>query len=105
MSNRNFASMVNEIKEQVDPYDFYLSEQNISHFKHGSGDWVEAGLCPFHDDNMPGSFKVNTDIGAFICFSCGQKGGDVIDFIRKKYSLTFLDALYKLKKEWGIRWI
>lgn len=100
MKYKDFTPSVEEIKEQVDFFDFYLSEQHLSHFKSRTKDWVVAGICPFHEDKTPGSFTVNTRTGAFCCFSCGTKG-DIINYIKKKYDLLFLDALYKLKKEWG----
>ena len=39
----------------------------------GNGDNIIA-QCPFHNDNTP-SFSMNIHTGAFICFSCGAKGG------------------------------
>lgn len=36
------------------------------------------GLCPFHDDTTP-SLRI-FETGGFLCFACGAKGGDVIDF-------------------------
>lgn len=92
-----------EIKEHVDAYEFYLSEQQLSHLKPSSNKWMIAGICPFHNDTTEGSFKINTETGQFICFSCGAKGGDIIAFTMKKYDLTFLDALYKIRQEWRIR--
>jgi DNA primase len=92
-----------EIKEHVDANAFYLLEQQLSQFKPGSNNWVIAGLCPFHNDTTEGSFKINTETGQFICFSCGAKGGDIIAFTMKRYDLWFLDALRKIRQEWGVR--
>ena len=58
-----------------------------------------VGLCPFHDDRNP-SFYVFTDTDRFKCFGCGESG-DVIDFIRKYYDLSFKDALNHLGIERG----
>ena len=89
-----------KIKEWITPYDFYMREQDLHRYGHKSGQWAVAGLCPFHDDRTMGSFKVNHDSGAFICFSCGVKGGDIITYTQKKYELSFREALEKLQNEW-----
>lgn len=93
---------INEIKRQICPYDFYLKEQGLDRFGCCSGRWATAGLCPFHEDRSAGSFKINKDSGAYTCFSCGAKGGDIIDFLEKKYCLSFIEACDKLKDEWRI---
>lgn len=91
-----------KIKEWISPYDFYLQEQELGRFCYKSGQWAVAGLCPFHDDGSAGSFKVNCESGAFTCFSCGEKGGDIITYMQKKYDLSFLEALEKLGNEWRV---
>jgi hypothetical protein len=58
--------------------------------------WVDGGLCPFHDDRKTGNFRVNIDTGAFCCFSCGERGGDIIAFHRKLYGMDFPGALEDL---------
>ncbi|MGE4574510.1 CHC2 zinc finger domain-containing protein [Parachlamydia sp.] len=93
---------VSEIKRQIRPYDFYLKEQGLDRFSHRSRQWATAGLCPFHEDSSAGSFKIHEDSGAYICFSCGVKGGDIIDFLQKKCHLSFKEAVEKLKDEWRI---
>lgn len=52
--------------------------------------WVRA-LCPFHEDHNP-SLSVNMGSGGFYCFSCGAKGGDVVDFVMLRYHLDFKAA-------------
>jgi hypothetical protein len=52
--------------------------------------WVRA-LCPFHPDTHA-SFEVNLQTGGFYCFSCGEKGGDLIDFLRKRDGVCFKTA-------------
>lgn len=91
------------IKRSISPYDFYMKEQNLSSFNTRSRLWVVAGLCPFHDDDSPGSFFVNRENGAFKCFSCDAKGGDIISFVMQKYDLSFRDALELLANEGGGR--
>ena len=48
------------------------------------------GRCPFHDDRQP-SFLVYDDDQHFHCFGCGAHG-DVIDFVRRRLDLSFVDA-------------
>lgn len=58
------------------------------------------GLCPFHGEKTP-SFSVNQERGFFHCFGC-KESGDVISFVMKYHSLSFLDALKELAKRYGI---
>ena len=58
------------------------------------------GLCPFHSEKTP-SFSVNPDRGFFHCFGC-KESGDVISFVMKYHSLTFLDAVKELGQRYGI---
>jgi DNA primase len=88
------------IKHSVNLLDFYRHE--LANAKLTKCRWNEGGLCPFHHDNKPGSFRINTETGAFICFACGAKGGDMISFTMAKHGLDFPDALKKLADEWGI---
>lgn len=90
------------IKSRIDPYDFYLKEQNLDRFKNKSRGWAEAGLCLFHDDRFSGSFRVNLENGAYRCFSCDAKGGNIIAFTMAKYRLSFYEALKQLANEWGV---
>ena len=46
---------LDHLKRSIQPYEFYLREQSHSKFRR-SGKWVEAGLCPFHNDRNAGSF-------------------------------------------------
>lgn len=91
---------VDSIKQSLSPLDFYRYElPNAPLKKHG---WNDGGLCPFHSDNKPGSFRVNLATGAYKCFACGMAGGDVIAFVMALYGLRFVEALDKLADEWGL---
>ncbi len=85
-----------KIKDNISPLDYY--SMHIEKFKpRNNGDkWIMSGLCPFHADKSPGSFGINRDTGAFKCFSCRAKGGDLISFHSKKYGLDFKGALKDL---------
>lgn len=79
-----------------------MKEQLLDRFKNKSGGWANAGLCPFHNDNSAGSFRVHLENSAYRCFSCGVKGGDIIAFTMAKHDLSFYEALIQLANEWGV---
>jgi DNA primase len=90
------------IKNSLNPRDFYRHElPNAPLKKQG---WNDGGLCPFHSDNKPGSFRVNLVTGAYKCFACGAAGSDVIAFAMALYGLQFVEALAKLADDWGLAW-
>lgn len=96
-----FARSPQSIMAQIPPADFYHAELPAMPQPNGNG-WRNGGLCPFHADKYAGSFRVNLEIGAFTCFSCGTKGGDIIAFIQKRDTLSFTEAVQKLTDEWGL---
>lgn len=61
----------------------------------GHGTWRKT-ICPFHEDSRP-SLVVNMDKGAFKCFACGAKGGDVIAFHQLLHKMSFVDACKDLE--------
>lgn len=91
---------VDFIKNSLSPLDFYSHELRSAKLKRQG--WNDGGLCPFHADNKPGSFRVNLTTGAYKCFACGIAGGDVIAFVMALYDLNFVDALAKLANDWGL---
>jgi DNA primase len=91
----------NYIKNSINPLDFYRAELIGLRIKHRKT-WIDGGLCPFHPDTKPGSFRINTVTGAFKCFACGHAGGDIIAFTRLLYDLSFPDALAQLTQDWGL---
>ena len=56
-------------------------------------------LCPFHDDHHP-SLSVHN--GRYKCFACGA-GGDIIDFVRKKYDMDINAAIAYLSGGFGVQ--
>jgi len=56
--------------------------------------WAQVRCC-FHEDNRP-SLSVHTGRGAFTCFACGAKGGDLIDFVMRRDGLDFKGACKSL---------
>jgi DNA primase len=92
---------IQDVKFNIPPAEFYRAELSAMPPPRGSG-WRDGGLCPFHDDKHIGSFRVHLETGAFVCFSCGTSGGDIIAFIRQRDGLSFPEALNKLSNEWGL---
>ena len=91
------------IKGAVPPLAFYRAELPGTPAPKRDHGWVSGGLCPFHDDAHKGNFRVNTSTGAFCCFACGAKGGDVITFTQLRHGLSFPDALKAIADAWGGR--
>ena len=50
--------------------------------------------CPFHEDRTP-SFVIYREENTFHCFGC-QAHGDAIDFVMRKDSVSFREAVYAL---------
>ena len=71
----------------------YFSKQGFK-FKEGRGDW-RTTTCPFHADHSP-SLRVRLETGGFICMTCGEKGGGLIDFHMKRHSLGFKETCQEL---------
>ncbi len=92
MFQDNTAQLVKDAADIVEVINAYVPLQ-----KRG-GRYL--GLCPFHSEKTP-SFSVNQDRGFFHCFGC-KESGDVISFIMKYHSLTFIDALKELAERYGI---
>jgi hypothetical protein len=54
-----------------------------------------ATRCPFHQSRSEKSFSVHID-GAFFCFGCGVKGGDIVAFVRLRDHCDFPSACRSL---------
>src|SRR6266849_1592832 len=54
------------------------------------------GPCPFHHTKSGTSFSAHLGHGAFYCFGCGVKGGDLISFLRLRDGLSFKEACLQL---------
>ena len=94
-------TLVQHIKATITPSLFYRAQLPTMITPNGRG-WGNGGFCPFHEDHLVGSFFVNLETGAFNCFSCGAKGGDIIAFTQLHDALSFPEALQKLADAWGV---
>lgn len=95
------STLVQHIKATITPRLFYPAQLPTMITPKGRG-WGNGGLCLFHPDRSAGSFYVNLETGAFHCFSCGAKGGDIIAFTQLRDGLSFTEALKQLADEWGV---
>lgn len=57
--------------------------------------------CPFHGEKTA-SMSVNRNMQIFHCFGCGESG-DVIKFVQKYESCTFMEAVEMLAKRAGLK--
>jgi hypothetical protein len=48
--------------------------------------------CVFHQPDRHPSLNVNLVHGGFLCFACGARGGDVVDFVQLRDGLSFRAA-------------
>lgn len=55
----------------------------------GRGTW-RTTTCHFHGGRA--TMRVNIKSGAWVCMSCGQKGGDVLAYEMKVTGADFVDA-------------
>lgn len=56
--------------------------------------WVRMS-CPFHEDRTP-SARVNHELDAFKCFSCGRQG-DALKLLQNELRVSFKDALERAR--------
>lgn len=69
----------------------------VSLNKKGKTYWA---CCPFHYEKAP-SFAVNEMEQYYHCFGCGESG-DVIKFVQKIDSLSFVEAVEKMARDVGL---
>lgn len=92
---KSYSSAIEEIKSRCNIVDVVGSAVTLK--RAGSN---YKGLCPFHNEKTP-SFIVSEAKQLFTCFGCGASG-DVIEFTKKYYNLSFQEAVEKLAAQYGI---
>jgi DNA primase len=90
------------VKAAISPREFYRVELPGMPVPKRDTGWTDAGLCVFHPDVHKGNFRINLDTGAFTCFACGTKGGDIVSFTQTRHGLSFPDALRAIADAWGL---
>ena len=91
----DWSDFIQQIKQQNDIVDVVGSYLELR--RAGSNFMAR---CPFHGEKTP-SFFVNRNLQIFKCFGCGESG-DVIKFVEKYESCTFVEACEILAKRAGI---
>lgn len=61
---------------------------------------MNKARCPFHGDHTP-SMQVYSGDRGYWCFVCNE-GGDVIDFVRKFFSLSYHDAIRRINTDFNL---
>ena len=67
----------------------YFKNQGLTLKGPRSAKW-KTTACSFHGGSD--SMRVNVASGAFVCMSCGEKGGDVLAYEMKHSGSEFIDA-------------
>lgn len=67
----------------------YFESQGLALKGPRSAKW-KTTACNFHGGSD--SMRVNVATGAWVCMSCGEKGGDVLAYEIKNGGLEFVDA-------------
>ncbi len=67
----------------------YFENQGLTLKGPGRAKW-KTTACNFHGGSD--SMRVNTENGAWVCMSCGEKGGDVLAYELKVSGAEFQDA-------------
>ncbi|MCH5156449.1 MAG: DNA primase [Clostridiales bacterium] len=90
---RDFIEQVKRANDIVDVIGSHLE------LRHSGANFMAR--CPFHGEKTP-SFNVNRNLQIYKCFGCGESG-DVIKFIEKYESCTFMEALEILAKRANLK--
>jgi putative DNA primase/helicase len=69
----------------------YFQQQDIGLVGRGK---QRQGPCPIHGGSD--SLAVNVETGCWFCFSCGAKGGDMLDLHRQIHGMDFISAAQDL---------
>lgn len=82
--------------EKLELVSYLLEVEGIDLIECGDADRkYYIANCPLHDDKNP-SFVVWENTQRCKCYSCWEEGGDIIDFVRRKYGLSFVEAVKKV---------
>lgn len=90
---RDFIQQVKQANDIVDVIGTYLELR-----PKGTAHWAR---CPFHGEKTA-SFSVNRNMQIYKCFGCGESG-DVIKFVEKYESCSFMEAVEILAKRVNLK--
>jgi len=88
------ALSIEQLKEEL-PLQYVITQAGIG--LKPVGERLMA-LCPFHEDSNPSFAVFGENLDYCGCWSCEFKGGDMLDFIQKKYGVEFGAALDYARK-------
>jgi len=95
--NKGYSDrFIDELKQKCDIVS--VISRFVTLEKKGKTYWA---CCPFHYEKTP-SFAVNEGEQYYHCYGCGESG-DVIKFIEKYESLTFVEAVKYLADSVGLK--
>jgi len=74
-----------------------LTRLNIKHDKMNSGGYLVI-RCPFHKNGAEKhpSLNLHHVSGHFKCYSCEEKGGDILEFFMRITKRPFIDSVKEL---------
>src|SRR5450631_104696 len=81
-----------EALRRAHPIEAVVAASGVELSRRGQG---FMGCCPFHDDSTA-SMSVGGVPERFKCFGC-DAGGDVIEYVSKRYDLSFIDSIEALQ--------
>ena len=92
----DLTDFIQQVKRANDIVDVIGSHLEL---RHSGANFMAR--CPFHGEKTP-SFNVNRNLQIYKCFGCGESG-DVIKFVEKYESCTFMEALEILAKRANLK--
>lgn len=95
----NISSAITHLKTSI-PLLSLVQGDGIS-LKRVGANWV--GKCPFHTEKT-GSLVITPSKNLFHCFGCGESGS-VIDWVMKRQSIGFREAVEYLNQRYGGIWM
>ena len=97
MLNKGYpSSFIEELKQRCEIVS--VISRYVTLERKGKNHWA---CCPFHYEKTP-SFAVNEIEQYYHCYGCGESG-DVIKFIEKYESMTFMEAVKFLAESVGMK--
>lgn len=97
MAEDGIKQTIAEIKEKADIVGYL---QGMGYQLTPSGNLRYRMLCPFHQEKTP-SCMVYAATNTWHCFGCG-KGGDLIEFVKDRGNLQFMDAIEQLADQYHV---
>jgi len=92
LSTSGLEAAVGEFRKDAlpDPRSFFESEGLDLR---GPGKW-RTTRCDFHGGSD--SLRINMESGGWVCMSCFEKGGNVLDYAMRRHGLDFVSAARQL---------